>query len=178
PSGWRASFTPNFCCIAPNSGCVSSGVAQSLTGPSLAAQAVATVRSISRACRLAAPSAPSAGMSRVLANPGIGALARIEMFVVSAIARYITIAAGEHGRFGPEEIGKPQPPHQEHRADDAVPLPAPSRGGDRSGEAERAAEPFEALRQRNVLHQQDVRKSARSHEGRASDEHGLVSGDD
>ena len=53
---------------------VRSGVHHSVTGPIAAAGAVATVRSISRACSAAAACAPSAGISRVLASAGTGAL--------------------------------------------------------------------------------------------------------
>ena len=40
-------------------------------------------------------------------------------------------------RVGAEEIGKPQPPHQEHGADDAVLLPAPAGGDDPFTQAKR-----------------------------------------
>src|SRR5689334_12283955 len=57
--------------------CVASGAQHKVTGPMPAASAVATVRSVKRSCRTAAACAPIVGISRVLAKPGIGAVARI-----------------------------------------------------------------------------------------------------
>src|SRR5688572_20220775 len=115
-----------------------------------AAHAVATVRSINRAASVATPSAPSAGISRVLARPATGALARIAIATGSAIARDIAIAAGERCRLRAEEIRKPQLPHQEDGADRAALLPAPPRRGDSRGEAERPAHALEPLRELDI----------------------------
>ena len=56
-----------------------SGAHHSVTGPTFAASAVGTARSVSRSCSTAAACAPIDGISRVLAEPGIGAFAMMAM---------------------------------------------------------------------------------------------------
>src|SRR6266496_2020536 len=70
--------------------------------------AVASVRAISRACNSAAPSRPSAGMSRVFARPGSGALARIATATGSMVD--ISVASGERRGIRAQEECHAQPP--------------------------------------------------------------------
>src|SRR5260370_32275636 len=112
-----------------------------------AAQAAATARSINRACNSAAPSAPSTGMSRVLAKPAIGALAS----TATATRSFIAVLPRQLLGIGAEEVGKAQPPHQHHGGQNAVLLPAPSRGDGALGDAQRAAHALEALAERDVF---------------------------
>src|SRR5262249_1922900 len=172
PSPWRASATPRCAPIACRSGWLSSGVAHKVTGPMTAAHAVATARSTRRACSKAAPPAPSAGMRRVLAKPASGALAS----TATATGSFIAISLRELFRIGTEEIGKPQPPHQDHRAEHAVLFPAPTGGGDAFAQAQRPAHALEALAERDVFHQRDWRKTTRRLECRATHEYRLVAG--
>ena len=65
--------------IFRNVSCVASGSQHNVTGPMPAASAVATACSVNLSCRTAAACAPIAGMSWVLAKPGIGAFAMIEI---------------------------------------------------------------------------------------------------
>src|SRR6266542_2947991 len=99
-----------------------------------ASHAVSTARAIILACRLAARSAPSVGMSRVLTSPATGAFARMAT-ATSALAVGIAVAPGKRRRLGAEEEGEPQAPHQDDRAQHAVRLPAPARGGHARREA-------------------------------------------
>src|SRR6516165_7747850 len=126
-----------------------------------AAHAVATARPTRRACNKAAPAAPSAGMRRVLAKPASGALAS----TATATGSFIAISLRELFRIGTEEIGEPQPPHQDHRAEHAMLFPAPTGGGDAFAQA-----------QRDVFHQRDWRKTTRRLECRATHEYRLVAG--
>src|SRR5262249_22840129 len=114
-----------------------------------AAHAVATARSTRRACNKAAPAAPSAGMRRVLAKPGSGALAS----TATATGSFIAISLRELFRIGTEEIGEPQPPHQDHRVEHAMLFPAPSGGGDALAQAHRLADALGAVADRAVFHQ-------------------------
>ena len=110
PSPWCASSIPRSERNRAKTGSLPSGVAQIVTGPVCAEHAVLAARSISRACNEAAPVAPSVGMSRVLAKPGIGALASTAM----ATGSVITVSLGEPFWIGAEEIGNPQAPHEEN----------------------------------------------------------------
>src|SRR5690348_1100194 len=103
-----------------------------------ASTAVRTARAVSRSCSTAAACAPIAGIRRVLAKPGIGALARI----ATSMFRGIAVRARE--RVGPraQEEGEPQPPHEQHGPDHALRLPALWGCRDPRGEAKR---PREAL---------------------------------
>ena len=91
----------------------------------------------------------------------------------------IAIASRQRGRIGAEEIGEPQPPHQQDGAEHAVLVPAPARGR-RRARARQSGRPmrFSRLRQRDVLHQRDVGKAAGRVERLARDEHRLVAGGD
>src|SRR5262249_17763205 len=144
------------------------------TGPVAASHAVATARLISCSCSRAAPSAPSTGMSRVLAKPATGALAS----TATATGSFIAVLLRQLVRIGAEEIGEPQPPHQDDGVDDAVLLPASARRDDALGEAERGADALEPLAERDVLHQRDLRKSAGRLERVAAYEDGLIAGGD
>src|SRR5262245_50401963 len=172
PLPWRASPTPKSASIARKSGSLSSGVAHKVTGPMTAAHAVATARATSRACNEAAPSAPSAGMSRVLAKPGSGALASTAI----ATGSFIAVLLRELFRIGAKEIGEPQPPHQDHCVDYPILFPAPTGGDDALAQAQRPAHALEALAERDVFHQRDCGKPARGLEGRATHEHRLIAG--
>src|SRR5215467_5207330 len=172
PPPWRASPTPKCASIARKSGSLSSGVAHKVTGPTNAAHAVATARSTRRACNAAAPSAPSAGMRRVLAKPGSGALASTAI----ATGSFIAVSLRELFRIGTEEIGEPQPPHQDHRAEHAMLFPATTGGGDAFAQTQRPAHALEALAERDVFHQRDWRKTTRRLECRATHEYRLVAG--
>src|ERR1700738_2565731 len=127
-------------------GWVSSGVAHSVTGPMAAAHAGAAARSVNRACNTAAPSAPSTGMSRVLAKPASGALASI----ATATGSLIAVLPRQLIWIGAEVIGEPQAPHQNHGGEHAIFLPAPAGGDDAFGEAQRPAHALEALAERDV----------------------------
>ncbi len=85
----------------------------------------------------AAPSAPSRGIRRVLACPGIGARANTAMSTVGSAG--IAICRGKARGIGAEEVGQPQAPHQQHRPDDAVPFPAPAGGDGARAYGDRAA---------------------------------------
>src|SRR5258708_5579474 len=170
PLPWRASPTPKSASIARKSGSLSSGVAHKVTGPMTAAHAVATARATSRACNEAAPSAPSAGMSRVLAKPGSGALASTAI----ATGSFIAVLLRELFRTGAEKRGEPQPPHQDHRVDYPILFPAPTGGGDAVTQAQRRAHALEALAERDVFHQRDCGKPPRPLGGRATHQYRLI----
>src|SRR5262249_4929417 len=172
PPPWRASSTPKCASIARKSGLLSSGVAHKVTGPTSAAHAVATARSTRRACTEAAPSAPSAGMSRVLAKPGSGALASTAI----ATGSFIAVLLRELFRIGAEEIGEPPPPHQDPSVDYPILPPAPTGGDDAVAQAQRPAHALEALTERDVFHQRDRGKAARRLERGATHEYRLVAG--
>src|SRR5205807_3453164 len=175
PSGWRASAMPKRERIDAKAATVSTGAAHSVTGPTPALHAVATACSISRDANAAAPSAPSAGMRRVFANPGIGALASTATATDSLA---IAVSPRQQRGVGAQEIGQPQAPHQQDGPQHAVLFPAPARGGDAFGEAERRADALEPLAQRNVLHQRDGRKAAGCDKHLALDEYRLVASGD
>src|SRR5687768_4463986 len=90
--------------------CVTSGAAHTVTGPVAAAHAVSMARAISDCWNAAAPSAPSTGIKRVLAKPGIGALARIA--IATGSVADIAVELCQFVRVGAEVVGESQPPHQ------------------------------------------------------------------
>src|SRR5262245_49781969 len=139
-----------------------------------AAHAVATACSTKRACNKAAPSAPSAGMSRVLAKPGSGALASTAM----ATGSFIAVLPRELLRIHAEKIGEPKSPHQNDRREHAVLLPAAAGGGDALAQAQRPAHTLEPLAECNVFHQRNRWKAAHRLERLATHEHRLVAGCD
>src|SRR5262249_14865123 len=151
---------------------LSSGVAHKVTGPMTAAHAVATARATSRACNEAAPSAPSAGMSRVLAKPGSEALASTAI----ATGSFIAVLLRQLFRIGAEEIGEPQPPHQDHRVDHPILFPAPTGGDDAVAQAQRPAHGLGRVAKSEVSHQRDPRTARRRLERRATHEYRLVAG--
>src|SRR6266852_1521444 len=173
PSPCRSSANPRAR-SAWKIGWASSGVAQTVTGPIPAAAAVAAARSINRCCSRAAPSAPSAGISRVLAKPATGALAS----TATATGSVIAVLPRQLLRIGAEEVGEPQAPHQHHGPQHAMLLPAPPGGDDALGEAQRPAHALEALAERDILHQREFREPARRLEGFAAHENRLVAGRD
>src|SRR5215510_2113427 len=101
-----------------------SGVTHRVTGPVATSHAVATVRRIRHAWRCAAPSAPSAGINRVLVRRATGALARIAMATGSGLAWRIAVTAGERGGLDAEPVGEPQAPHGQDGAQHALLLSA------------------------------------------------------
>src|SRR5215208_1211431 len=121
-----------------------------------AAHAVSTARSTRRPCNIAAPHAPSTGMSRVLAKPGIGALAS----TATVTGSFIAVTSRQLFRISAEEIGEPQPPHQHHGVEHAALLPAPAGGDDAFAQAQRPARAFEAFAEVDVFHQRNRRKTA------------------
>src|SRR5712692_6404245 len=173
PSPCRSSANPRAR-SAWKIGWASSGVAQTVTGPIPAAAAVAAARSINRCCSAAAPSAPSAGIIRVLAKPATGALAS----TATATGSVIAVLPRQLLRIGAEEVGEPQAPHQHHGPQHAMLLPAPPGGDDALGEAQRPAHALEALAERDVLHQRDLVKAAGRLERLALHENRLVAGGD
>src|SRR5215831_18709709 len=135
-----------------------------------AALAVAIACSTRRACNKAAPSALSAGMSRVLAKPGSGALAS----TAAATASVIAVLPRELFRICTKKICEPQPPHQDHCGGHAVLLPAPSGGGHAVPQAQGFTDTLEPLGERDVFHQRNCRKPAYCPEGVSAHEHRLV----
>src|ERR1700719_1079638 len=121
--------------------------------------AVVTTRSMSLACRLAAPPQPSTGASRVLARPGSGALARIAIATGSGLPWNIAIGSRQPRRIGAEKIRESQPPHEQNRSCHAMFFPPPPRGHDRRGDAQRRSDALETLRHGDVLHQREVGKA-------------------
>src|ERR1700719_5162094 len=121
--------------------------------------AVVTTRSMSLACRLAAPSAPSTGTSRVLARPGCGALARIATATGSGLPWNISIGSRQPRRICADKIRESQPPHEQNSSCHAMLFPPPPRGHDRCGDAQRWSDPLETPRHGDVLHQWDVGKA-------------------
>src|SRR5262245_2547356 len=107
-----------------NEVCVLSGAHHSVTGPTLAARAVATARSVRRSCNTAAACAPIAGIRRVLASPGIGAFARTAIETKLLFGGGMAVLSRKPRGVGAEEVGQPQPPHQQDRAECPVCLPA------------------------------------------------------
>src|SRR5207302_444691 len=116
-SGCTASSIGNRDAKAVKHAC-GAGVTHKVTGPIAAAQAVSTVRSISRACSAAAPAAPSAGISRVFTDPATGALARIASATGSGVADAIAVLPRQPGGLRAEEEREAQPPHRENGAHD------------------------------------------------------------
>src|SRR5262245_65950060 len=124
PSGWGLSVIRGRATSLRNAVYVLSGTHHRVTGPTLAARAVATARSVRRSCSTAAACAPIAGIRRVLASPGIGAFARIAMETRLLLGGGIAVLSGKPRGVGAEEVGQPQPPHQQDRAECPVCLPA------------------------------------------------------
>src|SRR2546429_3088459 len=139
-------------------------------GPMRAAHAVATACSMSRACSKAARSTPSAGMSRVLAKPGSGALAS----TATATGSFITVSPREFFRIGTEEIGKPQAPHQNYCVEHPLLVPTPARGDDALTQAQRPAHALEPPAERDVFHQRNCGKAAYRLKRAATHEYRLI----
>src|SRR5713101_7680913 len=95
-------------------------------------------------------------MSRVLAKPGTGALARIAI----ATGSFIAVAMRELFRIGTEEKREAQPPHQKDGGENAILLPAAAGRHDEFTQAQRPTHALEPLAQRNVFHQWDCRETA------------------
>src|SRR5262249_44484922 len=133
---------------------------------------VPTRPSTGRACTEGARWAPSAGMSGVWAKPGSEALATPAF----ATGSFIAVLLRQLFRIGAEEIGEPQPPHQDHRVDHPILFPAPTGGDDAVAQAQRPAHALEALAKCDVFHQRDRGKAARRLERRATHEYRLVAG--
>src|SRR5262245_26144288 len=174
PSGCGLSVMRKRATSLRNVVCVPSGAHHNVTGPTSAASAVATARSVRRSCSTAAACAPIVGMSRVLASPGIGAFARIAMATELLLRGGITILSRKLRRVGAEEIGQPQPPHQDYRSQRAVFLPPAGRGCNARAKTKRAGDAFKLPGQTNVFHKGDWRKASGGIERSASDEQGLV----
>ncbi len=81
-------------------------------------------------------------------------------------------------RLDAEVISKPQAPHQQDGAQNAVVLPAPAGSDDRRADAKRPAQAFEPPRHRDVLHQRQVRKTANRHERFACHKDRLIAAGD
>src|SRR3954447_1361550 len=126
-----------------------------------------------RACSSAAPSRPSTGSRRVLANPGTGALARIAIVTGSVLTRDVSVLPCQRRGLGAEEIRHAQAPHQQNGAENATLLPPPSGSDNTLLQTKRRAEGLQAARQRNVFHQSDFGKPARGRVNISPDEHRL-----
>ena len=85
PSPCALTSTPRGISMPTQEGEAISGVTHNSTGPTMAPIALDSVPCNIRRANLAAPSCPSAGMSRVLAKPGRGALAKIIIRVIYII---------------------------------------------------------------------------------------------
>src|SRR5260370_35182236 len=99
-----------------------------------------------RAWRLAAPSAPSTGASRVLARPGTGALARMAIATPLGLPRDIAVGSRQPGGVRAEKIRQPQPPQKENRSHNAPLFPAAPRADDRHRDAQRRPGTLEPCR--------------------------------
>src|SRR5229473_4464213 len=176
PSGCAARATPGGVVMAWNTGWWRSGATHKVTGPRAADWAVVTVCAMKRAWRLAAPSAPSTGASRVLARPGRGALARIAIATPLGLPRDIAVGSRQPGGVRAEKIRQPQPPHEENRSHHAVLFPAAPRGDDRRRDAQRRPGMLEAFRHGDVLHQRNIGKAPPERRPRHEDR--LIAGRD
>src|SRR5216684_497354 len=177
PCPWERRLTPNRRSHSWKNGSPASGAHHSSTGPSCASVATRRLCITRRRCRAAAPAFPRAEISRVLASPGVGALANtITRQAVSAALAVIETRKARRG--GAQEKREAQLPHEENGAQHAMPLPAAARCHRLLGKTERPRDALERARQRDVLHQFERRKTAGALECLAPDEHGLISGGD
>src|SRR5262249_38787225 len=162
-----------------NESCPVSGVHHIVTGPTSAASAVVTARSVRRSCSAAAACAPIVEMRRVLASPGTGAFAMIAIdTALLLLDGGIAVAPCELSRISTKKVRKPQAPHQKYCAERPMVLPAPRGRGDTRANAKRSADALESDRECNVFHQCDGRETADGIERRACDEKGLIAGRD
>src|SRR5262249_8829312 len=133
---------------------------------------VSTARAIRRAAIEAASSAPSRTISRVLANPATGALARMP----TATCSFIAVAMRKLPGIGAKEEREPQSPHQNDGGKHPILLPATPGGHHARAQAYRPAHPLEQLREHDILHQGNGREATHLDERLAPDEHRLVAG--
>src|SRR5215467_3069700 len=139
-----------------NESCPVSGVHHIVTGPTSAASAVVTARSVRRSCSAAAACAPIVEMRRVLANPGTGAFAMIAIdTALLLLDGGIAVAPCELSGISTKKVRKPQAPHQKYCAERPMFLPAPGGRGDTRANAKRLADALELDRECNVFHQCD-----------------------
>src|SRR5438046_984949 len=177
----RAPRLPSPCAWTPapcrrshsrKKGSLVSGAHHSSTGPSRDSLAARRQCITSRRCSAAAPAAPSAGISRVLASPGAFANT-ITRQLSAALA---VIEAGQLGGSRAEEKREAQPRHQQHSAQDPAALPAPARCHRLVRETQWPRDALERARQRDVLHQLEWREARGALGGLAPDENGLIAG--
>src|SRR5688500_8404723 len=121
-------------------------------------QAAASVCSVIRACSRAAPTAPRAGIRRVLARPASGARANTRS--ASTRLSVSLISQRESIGVGAQEIREAQTPHEHDRADDAVALPTPSGGRDSLRKRDRRADASGRAAERDIFHQALTREAA------------------
>src|SRR6266853_2549829 len=177
----RAPRSPSPCAWTPapcrrsnsrKKGSLVSGAHHNSTGPSRDSLAARRQCITSRRCSAAAPAAPSAGISRVLASPG--ALANTITRQLSAALA--VIEAGQLCGSRAEEKREAQARHQQHSAQDPAALPAPARCHRPVRETQRPRNALERARQRDVLHQLERREASGVLERLAPDENGLIAG--
>src|SRR5262245_42852848 len=178
PSGCGLSVMRERVTSLRNALCVLSGAHHRVTGPTLAARAVATARSVRRSCSTAAACAPIVGIRRVLTNPGTGALARMAMETELLLGGGIAVLPCQARGVGTEEVSQSQTPHQKDRAQRSIFLPTPGRGCNAGAKAERTANTFEISGQSNVFHQGNWRKSPSGIECDPCDEQSLIASGD
>src|SRR6266853_5272763 len=173
PCPWERRLTPNPRSHSRKNRSPASGAHHSSTGPSCASVATRRLCTTSRRCSAAAPAAPSAGISRVLAFPGVGALANT-ITGQTLSAALAVIEAGQLRGSRTEEKREAQPPHQQHGAQDPAALPAPARRHRLVDQTQRPRHALERARQRDVLHQLERREAADSPECVAADKNRLI----
>src|SRR4030095_2883273 len=115
PSGWGLRVMRKRATRLRNEVCVLLGAHHSVTGPTLAARAVATARSVRRSCNTAAAWAPMVGIRRVLTSAGIGAFARTAIEAKLLFGGGIAVLSRKPRGVGAEEGGQPQAPHPQDR---------------------------------------------------------------
>src|SRR6266853_4611898 len=175
PCPWERRLTPNPRSHSRKNRSPASGAHHSSTGPSCASVAARRQRITSRRCSAAAPAALSAGISRVLTSPGVGALANT-ITGQTLSAALAVIEAGQLRGSGAEEKREAQPPHQQHGAQDPAAFPAPARCHRLVRKTQRPRDALERARQRDVLHQLERREASGALEPFAPDENGLIAG--
>src|SRR5882762_3871294 len=180
----RAPRSPSPCAWRPapcrrshsrKKGSLVSGAHHSSTGPSRESLAARRQCTTSLRCNAAAPAAPSAGISRVLASPGAFANTITGQTESAALA---VIEARKTRRRGAEEKREAKPRHQQHGAQVPAALPAPARCHRLVRETQRPRNALERARQRDVLHLLERWKASGALEGFAPDEDGLIAGGD
>src|SRR4051794_40456010 len=114
-------------------------------------------------------------MRRVLTSPGRGALANTAIWQSLAL---VTIKQCQIRRIGAEEIGSAQSPHQQHRSQHAVLLPAAAGGDYFVPKTNRTTELLKRAAYGDVFHQRNLWEAAYCIECGASNEDTLIASRD